>query len=272
MNELGENICGRSSAEKRWLNKNCIGCKRTESKNNSEEDANAQFRRFGRSNTDKSNKRPKLEFLGINNRPKIRFRSSKVSKNTSKPCVIAVVGGKATGHYYFYGLADMPVLFQEMLDRILRNKIPAWQDDMIIATRGSAEKYLKKIVEILEKLQNKGYRASFEKSKFFEKEVDWRGFRLNEEGIKPRISRTEAIAKIKPPKTLTKIRSFLGSIQYLMKNIPNLTAETAPLRSLLQKNTKWKWTEIENSAFENLKNEVIRMTPLKHFDADSECI
>ena len=129
----------------------------------------------------------------------------------------------------------MPVVFQEMLDRNLRNKIPAWQDDMIIVTRGSVEEHLKEVMEILEILQKKGYRASFEKSKFFEKEVDWRGFRINEEGIKPRISRTEAIAKIKPPKTLTEIRSFLGSIQYLMKYIPNLTTKTAPLRSLLQK-------------------------------------
>ncbi len=129
----------------------------------------------------------------------------------------------------------MPVVFQEMLDRNLRNKIPAWQDDMIIVTRGSVEEHLKEVMEILQILQKKGYRASFEKSKFFEKEVDWCGFRINEEGIKPRISRTEAIAKIKPPKTLTEIRSFLGSIQYLMKYIPNLTTKTAPLRSLLQK-------------------------------------
>ena len=121
-------------------------------------------------------------------------------------------------------------------------------------------------------MQDKGYRASFEKSKFFEKEIDWCGFRINEHGIKPSVSRAEAIAKIKPPKTLTKIRSFLGSIQYLMKHIPNLTSKTAPLRNLLQKNTKWKWTDIENTAFENLKQEVIRITPLKHFNAEAECI
>ena len=57
-----------------------------------------------------------------------------------------------------------------------------------------------------------------------------------------------------------------------MKYIPNLTTKTAPLRSLLQKNTKWKWTDTENSAFEKLKGEVIRITPLKHFNADSKCI
>ncbi len=115
---------------------------------------------------------------------------------------------------------------------------------MIIVTRGTAEDHLNEVLEILENLEKKGYRASFEKSKLFEKEVDWCGFRIDEKGIKPRVSRTEAIAKIKPPKTLTEIRSFLGSIHHLMKYILNLTEKTAPLRNLLQKNTKWWWTEI----------------------------
>ncbi len=207
---------------------------------------------------------------------KYAFGLGKLAKNTSKHCVIAIVGGKATGHYRFkrgfYGLADMPVVFQEMLDRNLKNIIPACQDDMIIVTRGSEEDHLKEIEEILKILQDKGYKASFEKSKFFEKEVDWCGFRIDEHGIKPRVSRTEAIAKIKPPKTLREIRSFLVSIQYLMKYIPNLTPKTAPVRNLLQKNTKWQWTEFENSAFENLKQEVNRITPLKHFNAEADCI
>ncbi len=55
---------------------------------------------------------------------------------------------------------------------------------MIIVTRGSTEDHLKEIEEILEILQKMGYRASFEKSKRFEKEVDWCGYRINENGIK----------------------------------------------------------------------------------------
>ena len=200
----------------------------------------------------------------------------KLAKNTAKHCVIAIFGGKVAGHYRFkrgfYGLADMPVVFQEKLDRNLNNKIPVWQDDMIIVTRGTVEQHYHEVVEILNILQEKGYRVSFEKSKFFEKQADWCGYKIDENGTTPRVSRTEAIAKIKPPKTLAEIRSFLGSIQYLTKYIPNLTTKTAPLRDLLRKVTKWKCTEVKNSAFENLKNEVIRITPLKHFDENAENI
>ena len=46
------------------------------------------------------------------------FGLVKLAEKTSKHCVIAIEGGKATGQYRFkrgfYGLADMPVVFQEM--------------------------------------------------------------------------------------------------------------------------------------------------------------
>ena len=89
----------------------------------------------------------------------------------------------------------MPVVFPEMFDRNLKNKVPAWQDDMIILTRGTPKQKLSEVKETLEILAEKGYRASFEKSKFFQKEVGWCGFRIDENGIKPRISRIGAIAK-----------------------------------------------------------------------------
>ena len=55
---------------------------------------------------------------------------------------------------------------------------------MIIVTRGTPEEYRSEVKEILENLQEKAYRAPFEKSKFFQKEVDWCGFRIEANGIK----------------------------------------------------------------------------------------
>ena len=107
---------------------------------------------------------------------KYAFGQVKLAKNTAKHCVIAIVGGKATGHYGFRrgfdGLADIPVVFQEKLDRNLNNKVPSWQDDMIIVTSGTAEQHYQEVVEILNILQEKGYRASFEELKIFEKQAD----------------------------------------------------------------------------------------------------
>ena len=71
---------------------------------------------------------------------------------------------------------------------------------------------------------------------------------------------------------MSEVRSFLGSVQYLMRYIPNLTTKTEPLRALLQKKTKWKWSDTENNAFENLKSEIQSIVPLKHYDAAENTI
>ena len=96
--------------------------------------------------------------------------------------------------------------------------------------------------------------------------MEWCAFKISEEGVTPKTSRVEAIQKIQPLKTLTEVRSFLGSVQYLMRYIPNIATKTEPLRALLQKKTKWNWTETENAAFENLKSEIQTIVPLKHYD------
>ncbi len=143
----------------------------------------------------------------------------------------------------------------------------AWQDDMLVVTRGTINEHFSAVRDVLRRLDENGYKVSLRKSKFFQKTVEWRGFKISEEGVTPKASRVEAIQKIQPPKTLSEVRSFLGSVQYLMRYFPNLTTKTEPLRALLQKRTKWNWTETKNTAFENLKTEIQTIVPLKHYDA-----
>ena len=108
---------------------------------------------------------------------KYAFGQISLHKITAKHCVGAIVGGKTTGHYRFlkgfYGLADMPVVSQSKIDRVLDNSAKAWQDDFIVATRGSAEEHLAVLDTVQRKLPNCRFRASVEKSKLFQQEAEW---------------------------------------------------------------------------------------------------
>ena len=110
---------------------------------------------------------------------KYAFGQIKLYPETSRHCIFTMVGGKITGHYRFkkgfYGLADMPVIFQENIDRVLNNQTPAWQDDVLIVTRGVAHEHFNDINNILKALEDAGYRASLEKTELFKKEIDWLG-------------------------------------------------------------------------------------------------
>ena len=122
------------------------------------------------------------------------FGQIELDEETAKHSVIAIVGGQATGHYRFnrgfYGLADMLVIFQEKIDETLRErKAPAWQDDVTVVTRGSIDKHQMELNEILKLLEGQGYKASFKKSKLFEKKATWCGFEIEENGISPNKTR-----------------------------------------------------------------------------------
>ena len=56
----------------------------------------------------------------------------------------------------FYGLSDLPTIFQEKMDRTLKFKTPAWIDDIIIVTRGEKSEHIKRVEETLTELQDAG--------------------------------------------------------------------------------------------------------------------
>ena len=48
---------------------------------------------------------------------------------------------------------------------------------------------------------------------------------------------------------MTELQRFLGMTHQLVKFVPNLATKTAPLRSLLGKNSSWLWGEPQKTAF-----------------------
>ena len=130
------------------------------------------------------------------------YGQMKLSKKTSRQCVFAITGVKFSGYYRFkkgfYGLADIPTIFQEKIDRTLEYSTPAWLDDIIVVTRGDREEHEKKLFDVLKKLEDAGYRASERKSEFFLKSTKWLGHEIDETVIKPNKEKVKAILEIIP--------------------------------------------------------------------------
>ena len=74
------------------------------------------------------------------------------------------------GHYRykkrFYGLSDIPTIFQEKKDRTLNYRTSVCLDDIKLVPRGDKEKYREKLFTKLGQLQEAGCRAS-EKNRVF---------------------------------------------------------------------------------------------------------
>ena len=64
------------------------------------------------------------------------------------------------------------------------------------------------------RLQDAGLRVNAAKSFFAEAEIEYLGYVLTHEGIKPQPEKVSAILAINPPNTVKELRKFLGMVQY----------------------------------------------------------
>ena len=103
---------------------------------------------------------------------------------------------------------------------------------------------------------------------FSKKEIEWIGYKIDQNGIRPLQDKLMAIKDLKQPNNEKELKSFLGAIQYLSKYINNLSAQTDSLRQLLKKDTEWACTEEHTRAFENLKQKITEIPCLAHYNSD----
>ena len=195
------------------------------------------------------------------------YGQMKLSEETSRQCVFALTGGNFSG---FYGLADIPTIFQEKYDRTLEYCTPAWLDDIIVVTRGNKQDHEKKLFNVLNKLEKAGYRASKKKSEFFINETKWLGQEINENGIKPSEEKVEAIIKLKAPENTKNLKSFLGAIQYMANFLLKHSEQTDRLRKLLKKNEPWIWGPEQETDFNRIKQMLTEGPCLAHYAKDKD--
>lgn len=62
------------------------------------------------------------------------------------------------------------------------------------------------------------------------------------------------------------IKSFLATVGFYRTFIPHFADKAVPLTNLLKNSNKWKWTEVEQFAFEQLRDALCEDPVLKHPD------
>jgi transposase InsO family protein len=79
------------------------------------------------------------------------------------------------------------------------------------------------------------------------------GHEIDQSGYHPSISKCEIIRDIPTPRTLREVRRFVGMASFFRKFIKNFAMIVEPLVRLTRKETPFKWTEEEESAFAEIK-------------------
>ncbi len=92
--------------------------------------------------------------------------------------------------------------------------VQAYIDDLLCISRNSFEDHLEKLEEVLKQLCDAGLKVNADKSTFYTLEIEYLGYVLSKDGIKPQSNKVQAILAIQLPKGVktTKTLPWHGTI------------------------------------------------------------
>lgn len=165
------------------------------------------------------------------------------------------------------GIKSAPVAFQKMMMTALGklNGVIVFLDDILIFAN-SVEEHDRILAEVLAILKRLNLKINQAKSQFRKESVKFLRFQLSKHGVQLTDEKLKAFMNMRPPKSVTELRSFLGTLNFFGRFITNLSCATQNLRTLLQKVKPFEWSLKHENEFNEVKKLLQRANTLKYFD------
>ena len=168
-----------------------------------------------------------------------------------------------------FGIKSAPGYFQEIMEKLTSDLpgVAVYLDDILVSGK-DANDHMTNLRGLLQRLNDNGLRCRKEKCTFAEPSVEYLGHVLSTEGI-AKGHKVDAVIKMPPPTDVSSLKSFLGSVQFYGKFIPDLASLAEPLYHLTKKTASWQWGAEEQATFQKLKNVLASDQVLVHFDRNT---
>ena len=167
-----------------------------------------------------------------------------------------------------FGLTNAPGVFTQLISQVLEGfeDFSTGYIDDILCFSESLEDHIKHLGMIFDRLRKHGLKLKLKKCHFMQSETSYLGYKLTRDGLKPEEDKVKAIRDLEPPTTKKEIRSFIGSCSYYRKFLPNFSGIAKPLIDLTRKNTRFKWEDAHQKAFDFLKDSLTEIPFLAYPD------
>ena len=105
------------------------------------------------------------------------------------------------------GLKISADVFQREMSKLFEDLpyVLVYIDDLLIVTKGSYDDHLRKLEEPFKRLQKKGVQLNAKKSYFATQEVEYLGYIINQNRIKPQPKKVQAILRMQVPKMVKQL-------------------------------------------------------------------
>jgi hypothetical protein len=145
------------------------------------------------------------------------------------------------------GIASSPDIFHGKMSELMESLVyvQAYLDYLLCISRNSLEVLLEKLDKVHRRLCNAGLKVIAENLTFYALEIEYLGYILTRDGIKPQSNKVQAILVIQTPKGVKQQRHFLGMVQYYRDPWARRSNMLAPLISV--------WSDQSNQGKRNQK-------------------
>ena len=122
-----------------------------------------------------------------------------------------------------FGLKNAPGSFTRFINEVLHGipNLYIYLDDILVWS-DTPEEHRSIVEQVFKRLAEYGLALSLSKCKFQSEEVDFLGFKINHQGIKPLSYKIESIDKFQQPQNQKQLLRFLGMLNFYRKALPNL--------------------------------------------------
>jgi len=147
----------------------------------------------------------------------------------------------------FFGLINLPAMFQAMINELLRDlinteKVAVFIDNVIIGTE-TEEGHDEIVAEVIKRLEENDLYVKPEKCKWKVREIGFLGVVMGPDGIKMEEEKVKGILDWPMLKCVKDVQKFLELANYYHRFIEGFASIARPLHDMVKKDQKWDWTE-----------------------------
>lgn len=202
------------------------------------------------------------------------FLHVKVHKDSQKYTSFVTPQGQYEFQRMPFGLCTAPSVFQRFINDIFSDLITdgtllVYLDDLIIPSI-TEEEGISKLEKVLKRGEEFGLEFNWKKCHFLKKEIQYLGYIICDNEVRPSPEKIKAVANFKKPNNVKAVQSFLGLTGYFRKFIKNYSLIAKPMTDLLKKDVEFDFDERCEKAFIELKHILCSSPVLRIFNPSLE--
>ena len=155
-----------------------------------------------------------------------------------------------------FGLCNAPATFCRLMEMVLADIV--WKHclvylDDVIAFGKTFEDTLTSLREVFIRFRAHNLKLKASKCEFFRQSVEYLGHEVGVDGMRPSLSKVQALHDWKIPTDLTEVRSFLGFTSFYRRYIKNYSELAKPLTELTKGGKARPWVPLGDEQIQAFK-------------------